>query len=153
MWRKTLINQSINPFPKSWEEIRSFLGLCTYFQRFIPDFSDLVLPLSKVVGLQKYSWSNVQQNVFEKLKTCLLSEPVLKHPDFPEKSQKFVVQTDASQTCLAGVLLQADQDGFEHPICYSSKKLSKTERNYSAVHREALDVIWAVRKFSRVCVW
>jgi hypothetical protein len=42
-----------------------------------------------------------------------------------------IVQTDASDTGLAGVILQFDSDGFEHPITYASKKLTKTESNYS----------------------
>ena len=135
------------PIPSKWEEVRSFLALCTYFSRFIPDFSDIALPLSLVVEHKHYEWKLPQELSFNRLKKHLCSEPVLKHPDFSENSPPFIIQTDASGTGLAGVLLQSDAVGGEHPVCYASKKLSKTERNYSTVHREALAIIWAVRKF------
>ena len=135
------------PTPTTWEEVQSFLALCTYFSRFIPGFSDIALPLSLVVEHKQYEWKLPQELSFNRLKKHLCSEPVLKHPDFSENSPPFIIQTDASGTGLAGVLLQGDAMGAEHPICYASKKLSKTERNYSTVHREALAIIWAVRKF------
>ena len=135
------------PVPRSWEEVRSFLGLCAYFMRFIPNYSDIALPLSKIVGSKSYSWTVSTQSAFTKLRSLLASPPVLKHPDFDSESPSFIVQTDANNTGLAGVLLEADRNGQEHPICYASKMLNKTERNYSTIHREALALIWSVRKF------
>ena len=98
------------------------------------------------LGVQSSETWNIG-SVDEGVKSCLTSSPVLSLPDFSENAPKFVIQTDASQTGLAAVLLQADDDGVEHPISYASKKLSKTERNYSTIHREALALIWSVRKF------
>ena len=135
------------PLPRSCDEIHSFLGLCGYFDRFIPVFADITLPLRLVVNRQKYQWGTIEQHAFDKLKAKLTTEPVLKYPDFSDTAPPLIVQTDASMTGLSGVLLQADQNGMEHPVCYASKLLSKTERNYSTIHREALAIIWSVRKF------
>ncbi len=134
------------PIPQTWEQVRSFLGLCTFFQRFIPNFSDNALPLSRLVEGKMYTWNLEHERCFDRLRKSITAAPLLSHPDFDDNASPFIVQTDASGTGLAGVLLQ-DSDGYEHPISYASKKLSKTERNYSTIHREALAIIWAVRKF------
>lgn len=136
-----------HPIPTTWEQVRSFLGLCTYFMCFIPNYSDIALSLSKIVETKHYVWNDLTEFAFQKLKKCLITSPLLKHPDVSEHANIFIVQTDASDTGLAGILLQADDNGLEHPITYASKKLTKTERNYSTIHREALAVIWSVRKF------
>lgn len=127
--------------------MRSFLGLCTYFMCFISNYSDIVLPLSKIVESKHYIWNSSCDLAFQTLKKRLMISPVLKHPDFGASANMLIVQTDASDTGLAGVILQSDSDGFEHPITYASKKLTKTESNYSTIQREALAIIWAVRKF------
>lgn len=129
------------PIPRTWEEVRSFLGLCTYFMCFIPNYSDIALPLSKLVESKRYIWNSSTESAFQVLRQCLMSSPVLKHPDFSDTANILIVQTDASDTGLAGVLLQADDHGLEHAITYASKKLTKTERNYSTIHREALAII------------
>lgn len=114
---------------------------------FISNYSDIALPLSKIVESKHYTWNSSCDLAFQTLKKRLMISPVLKLPDFGASANMLIVQTDASDTGLAGVILQSDSDGFEHPITYASKKLTKTESNYSTIQREALAIIWAVRKF------
>ena len=86
-----------------------------------------------------------QKEAFTKIKECLSSEPILKLPDL---NREFILQTDASNQSLGGCLLQM-HGGVKHPVFYASKKLIPREQNYSVGEREALAIIWAVKKFHR----
>ncbi len=84
------------------------------------------------------------QTAFEELKVKLTSAPALEYPDY---EKPFVVSTDASSRALDAVLSQAYDNGRDHPIHYASRALSDAESNYSAFKREALRVIFALKKF------
>ena len=75
------------------------------------------------------------------LKEKICTEPDLKSPDF---NRKFILQTDASQTGLGGVLLQEFEDG-RHPVMYISKKLSGAECHYAVIEKECYAIVWAVK--------
>lgn len=64
----------------------------------------------------------------------------------PDLSKPFVLQTDASCQGIGAILLQ-EEDGIKHPVACASKKLLPRERNYSTIEREALAIVWGVRKF------
>jgi len=66
----------------------------------------------------------------------------------PDLNQEFILQTDASNQSLRGCLLQM-HEGVKHPVLYASKNLIPREQNYSVGEREALAIIWAVKKFHR----
>ncbi|GFX68488.1 hypothetical protein TNCV_2431951 [Trichonephila clavipes] len=84
-----------------------------------------------------------QQNAFQTLKNCLTTPPVLKQAD---GTQPYIIRTDASNYALGAVLLQGEGSD-EHPIEYASRLLTPAERNYSTTEREALAVVWALKKF------
>ncbi|CDF33201.1 unnamed protein product [Chondrus crispus] len=84
------------------------------------------------------------QEAFDELRIKLTSPPVLAYPDF-EKA--FVVETDASSVSVGAVLAQKKEDGKIHPIQYASRTMNTSERKYSACEREALAVIFALKKF------
>ncbi len=84
------------------------------------------------------------QTAFEELKVKLTSTPVLSYPDY---EMLFVVCTDASSRSVARVLSQADENSGDHTIDYAIRALSATESNYSAFEREALGVIFALKRF------
>ena len=90
-------------------------------------------------------WGDKQEEAFTKIKKCLSSEPILKLPDL---NCEFILQTDASNQSLGGCLLQM-HGGVKQPVFYASKKLIPREQNYSVGEREALAIIWAVKKFHR----
>ncbi len=91
----------------------------------------------------KFIWSEDMQTAFEELEVKLTSAPVLAYPDY---QKPFVVCTDASSKAVGAVLPQADEDGRDHPIHYAGRALSSAESNYSAVEREALGVVLALKK-------
>ncbi len=128
--------------PDLWQ-VRAFLGLAGYYRCFIPNFSSLASPLTDLTRKgqpEKVPWGPEEEEAFQRVKTALTSEPILRAPDF---SCPFLVQTDASDTGLGAVLSQV-QDGEEHPVIYISQKLSPAEQRYAAVEKEALAVKWAV---------
>ncbi|CAG8518727.1 3657_t:CDS:2, partial [Cetraspora pellucida] len=112
-------------------------------RKFIPGFVTIAQPLHHLLQKDiKFEWGPQQQQVFETLKTHLITAPVLKYPDFDDT---FFLYTDASGTGLGAILAQKDVDGKEHVISYASRSLSKAERNYSACELECLAVIWVLK--------
>lgn len=129
------------PCPKSVAEIRRFVGMASWFRRFIKDFSTIAKPLTTLTEKNRpFLWDNTCQQAFETLKTALSSAPVLAHPDF---SKEFVVETDASDVGVGAVLLQ-DQ----RPIAFASRALTKEQKHYSATDKELTAVVFALGQFS-----
>ncbi|KAL1249188.1 hypothetical protein QQF64_020193 [Cirrhinus molitorella] len=93
---------------------------------------------------EKTPWGPTEEEAFQRIKTALTSEPVLRAPDF---NCPFLLQTDASDTGLGAVLSQV-QDGEEHPVIYISRKLISAEQHYATVEKKALAVKWAVLELS-----
>jgi len=132
------------PIPKNVRETRAFLGLCGFYRKFVPNFAKISQPLTLLTRKNvKYQWDAEQQEAFLCLKRALVTPPVLKYPDF---SKQFIVNTDASASSVAAILTQK-HDQNEHPICYSSRTLNAAERRYSAIERECLAVIFAVKTY------
>jgi len=132
------------PPPKTVKQVRSFLGLCAWYKRFIPLFSDLAEPLTKLLHKKvKWSWDNEQQLSFDKLKSALACYPVLHCPDF---DFPFEVQCDASNVGLGAVLVQHIRDQ-ERVIAYASRTLTSAERNFTVTEKECLAIVFAVEKF------
>lgn len=135
--------QNIPP-PKNIKQLQSFLQTCSWYRKFIPNFSELSRPLSNLTKKNTpWTWTSEAQTAFNTLKKCLVTPPILKQADF---TQPFTVRTDASNYALGAVLLQG-QGQDERPIEYASRLLKSAERNYSTTEREALAVVWALNKF------
>ncbi|MCO5599472.1 hypothetical protein L7F22_053576 [Adiantum nelumboides] len=108
------------PNPRNLHEVRSFIGMCAYYRRFIEKFSLIASPLHDLTKKNvKYVWTEKRQQAFDKQK--LISQPVLALPDH---SKPFEVQCDACGDCLGAVLLQEG-----HAIAYESRRLSSDEQN------------------------
>jgi len=126
------------PTPKTVRDVRSFLGLASYYRKFIPNFSSIAHPLTRLTEKNtKFSWSEHCQVAFDRLKLLLTSSPVL---SYPKDSGTYIVDTDASLHGIGAVLSQI-QDGDERVIAYASKSLSRTQRRYCTTKRELLAVI------------
>ena len=91
----------------------------------------------------KIVWDTACQWVFEQLKPALASSPILHNPDF---QQVCYLQTDASDTGIAAVLSQVDDEGGEHPVVYHSRNLLPRETTFSAVEKECLAIVRATQK-------
>ncbi|UYV79891.1 hypothetical protein LAZ67_18000994, partial [Cordylochernes scorpioides] len=132
------------PRPKSLKEVRSFLGLSSYYRRFIPNYAHIAQPFNALLKKDSvFSWNIEERHAFEVLKSALISEPVLGHFDHSSPTE---IHTDASNYGIGAVLAQI-QKGKERAIAYASRTLNKAERNYSTTERECLAIIWAIGKF------
>jgi hypothetical protein len=130
------------PIPKNLHELRSFLGLASFYRRFVKDFSQVASPLTFLLSKSNpYLWTELQQEAFGRLKNLLISAPVLTLPD---PDIPFTVATDASDLALGAVLSQ-DQGQGEQPIAFESRKLSPAEKNYATYEKELLAIIHALK--------
>jgi hypothetical protein len=123
--------------PSTKKQVRSFLGLVGFYRRFIPDFSAIAAPLSDLTKKgqpNKVTWKEPQENAFIALGSALMVTPVL---NLPNLNDTFILQTDASDVGVGAVLLQYE-DGVKKPNAYASKKLTKSQVNYSTIEKELL---------------
>lgn len=135
------------PTPRNTTEVRRLVGILQWYRRFIPDFSTISEPITTLIkGRNKRMpivWSEKAEEAFCLLKERLASDPILKSPNF---DLPFYIQSDASDVGVGAVIFQ-NYDGFEHPIAYASRKLTKMETKYSVTERECLAALFAVEKF------
>jgi uncharacterized protein YqgQ len=128
--------------PTNKSEIRSFVGLMSYYRQFIENFAVIATPLTSMQGEKKiFKWGKEQQEAFETLKEKMLEAAPLEHPDF---NKQFIISTDASLGALGAVLSQLDEEGRERPIAFASKTLTGAETRYSPTELELLAIKWAV---------
>jgi len=125
------------------KELRRCLGIASWYRRFVPNFASIVQPMSGLLKKRRqWQWQQEQQDAFEEPKRKLTEAPVLACPDF---SEKFVLQTDASDIGLGAVLTQKIQ-GTERVIAFASRRLIAAKENYSATEKECLAIVWVIRK-------
>jgi hypothetical protein len=120
--------------PKLVPALRSFLGLASYYRKFIKNFAKIAAPLINLLkkSAVTYDWDEACDEAFGTLKGILVKAPVLKLPDF---DKDFEIHSDASDFAIGGVIVQ---DG--RPVAFESKKLSETERRWPTHEK----VMWAV---------
>ncbi|KAK6167883.1 hypothetical protein SNE40_021812 [Patella caerulea] len=134
--------------PRTVKEVRSFMGMCSYYRRFIPNFSTIAEPLIKLTKkYAKFKWTSECQTAFEFLKESLTTVPLLAYPD---PNLPYILYTDASDTSIGAALVQVHEDGnggkVERPIYFLSHKLSKSQVKWSVVEREAYAIHYALQK-------
>ncbi|XP_055005269.1 uncharacterized protein K02A2.6-like [Boleophthalmus pectinirostris] len=140
------------PPPKDMPALRSFLGLTSWFSKFIPNYATLVEPLRqrlKTSPQAELHWDREANESFIKLKQMLLDSPPLAiyNPKLPT-----VITTDASDYGLGAVLSQFHSDNTECIVAFASRTLTPAERRYSTTEKEALACVWAVERW-RTYVW
>ena len=132
------------PSPESVSQLRSFLGLCSYYRRFIPFFADIARPLHKMLEAgQPFNWTQEAESVFQKLKRMLVEAPIL---GYPVADAPFILDTDASNNAIGAVLSQF-HEGQERVIAYYSRTLTSPEKQYCVTRKELLAVVQAVKHF------
>ena len=132
------------PTPQNVKQLRSFLGLMSYYRRFVQNFSHIAASLHKLLKKDAvYEWTVVHEQAFQTLKGKLITPPVLKYPDF---NQPFILTTDASGEGLGAVL---SQGGITRdlPVAFASRTLNRAERNYSTTEQELLAIVWGMHYF------
>lgn len=133
------------PSPTTVKEVRRLLGLAGFYQKFVQNYSDITTPITDLLkkGKKKFTWTSEAEKALMKLKTALVTAPVLANPDF---HVPFILETDSSDLAIGAVLGQVQQ-GERRTIAYFSKKLSSTQRRYSATERECLAVLLSIDHF------
>ena len=140
------------PVPTNVHEVRQFLGLATYYRRFIRSFAQICVPLFDLLKegdaekrkkkFRKISWTAACEQAFRRLKEYLTTEPVLLQPD---TTRAFVIETDASEWAVGCVLLQLDTISNKLlPVAYDGRKLTPAEINYPVHEKELLAIKYAV---------
>ena len=158
------------PTPENAKEVHSFVGLASYYRRFIPNFAKIAAPLHAVIAPiatkrkgsklaatdyaqhrkeqasnnTPFTWSEECQQAFQTLKDALTSAPVLGYPDY---TKPFILETDASLQGLGAVLSQVADSGEVKPIAYASRSLRPSERSmrdYSSAKLELMALKWAI---------
>ena len=130
--------------PTNVKELRQFLGMASYYRRFIKGFAQKASQLHKLTEKGKrWNWTQECGEAFSKLKQALVSAPILAFPNF---EHDFILDTDASADELGAVLSQKFVEG-ERVIAYASRTLTKAERQYCTTRREMLALVWGIRQF------
>jgi transposase InsO family protein len=130
---------------KDIDTLRAFLGLTGYFRQFVKNYAKIAEPCYQLLKkTATFEWTPEREKSIQELKRLLTTDPVLKAP---ELDKPFIMHTDASNAAIGVTLLQASDDGVEHPVAYASRTLNKAERNYSTTEREALAVVYAFKQF------
>ena len=141
----------VSTFPKHPTAMKSFLGACNVYRRFIKAFAKTSTPLTDMLKKDSGTeWgedlepTKEQRHAYETLKEALISPPILA---LPVRGRPYMIDCDASAYAIGVVLLQQQDEEDEKKwatVGYFSKTLTKEQRNYSATERECYAVIWAV---------
>ena len=139
--------------PKTYTEIRAFLGLVGHYRHFIKGFARIAQPLDEhLTGegacrkTERVSLSKEALKAFETLKQACMNTPVLA---FANYTKEFLLETDASKQGLGAIFSQKQEDGRFHPVAYSSQALTIHEKNYHSTKLEFLALKWAVTEHFR----
>ena len=131
------------PEPQKVKDVQSFLGFANFYRRYIHNYSDIVVPLTRLTRKNTlWNFSNKCRLAFSLLKNAFTLAPVLTHwrPDLP-----LIVETDASEYALAAILSIQEASGDVHPIAFHSRTFSDTELNYDIHDKELLAIFDAFK--------
>ena len=134
-------------YPENLKSLEAFLGGAMYYARFIEGMSTICEPLNRLRRAEvKWRFEKEEKRAFDKLKKALASSAVLT-PYNPNLEVK--IDTDSSKTGLGAVISHIMPDGSERPIEFASRTLNNAERNYSQIEKEALSLVWGVKRFHK----
>ncbi|GBM68435.1 Retrovirus-related Pol polyprotein from transposon 297 [Araneus ventricosus] len=132
------------PRPETIHDLRNFLGLCTYYRRFVKNFSAIARPLHKLTEAKSnFNWTEECEKSFNSLKKALTSSPIL---TYPRIDKDFILDMDDSNEGIGAVLSQ-NIGNKERVIAYFSKSLGKPERNYCVTRKELLAIVKSIEHF------
>ena len=123
------------PLPSCCRSLQRFVGMLTYYSKYIPNFSQSVRPLYDKINDFK-EWQPHEIETFNHLKNCLSDAFLV----LPSSSDKLCVRTDASDNCIAAILETAEG----RPVFFCSRTLNDHERKYDIVEKEALAIYWRI---------
>ena len=133
------------PVPKTKTDVKSFLGLCNYYRKFIKDFSHTATALTQLLKKDNpFHWTDACHKAFQTLKDTLVTSPILMFPDI---SKPFILYTDASDYAIGYILGQLDDQGKKHVIAYGGRSMNEAERRWGITDKEGLALVEGVRHY------
>lgn len=136
---------SEKPAPSNKRELKAFLGLYNFYERFLKDKTILLEPLYTLLKENvKWQWSRVEQQAFDNAKALLTCDMTLVHYSL---EKKLIMLCDASEVGVGSVLVHQMEDGTERPVIMSSRTLQPHERRYAQIDKEALAIMFGLKKF------
>ena len=131
------------PAPKSVHDIQVFLGFANFYRRFIKAYSKVASPLTRLLRKEvKFVWGDSESAAFNTLKEAFTSAPILQHF---QPSKSIIIESDASDYAIAGVLSHPGNNNQLHPVAYYSRKLQPAELNYEIYDKEMLAIVEAFK--------
>ena len=138
------------PEPKNVPQLQEFLGLMNYYAKFIPNRSTFTQPLNNLLCKNTpQKWRKNYSDAFSQIKRSLVSTSVPIHYSllFPLR-----LAGDASAYGIGAVISHVTRDGTERPIAFASRPLSKSKQNYTQIEKEALSLVYGVKKLTPITV-
>ena len=133
------------PTPADVSQLKSYLGLLNYYSKFLPNLATELAPLYELLQKHKrWNWGKEQQEAFQSSKSRLTVSLLLVHYD---PHRELLLSCDASPYGVGAVLSHKMEDGTEQPIAFASRSLSQAERKYSQLDKEALAIVFGVKRF------
>lgn len=133
------------PTPRTTHDVRRFLGLASFFRRFVKDFALIVRPLTALLKKDAcWKWGKDEDKAFTEIKTRLTCRPILALYD---KTLETQLHTDACKFGIAGILLQREREGPWRAVAYYSRQTSLDEQKLHSFELETLAVIASLSKF------
>ena len=131
------------PAPTTVKELQSFLGFANFYRRFVDNYSGITKALTSLLKKNtEYEWTDKCENAFQILKKAFTEAPVLRHFD-PE--DMIVVESDASDYAIAGILSQYDKEGVLRPVAFYGRTMIAAELNYDIYDKELLAIVECFR--------
>ena len=139
------------PEPKNQAELRSFLGMVQYYDRFISGLATNCAVLNDLLQKKsKWNWTTTHATAVKAVKTALTSADTLTHYD---PTLPLSLACDASPVGIGAVIFHTLPGGKEKPVAYASRKLTSAEQNYAQIQKEALGIVFGVQKFKQYLIW
>ena len=133
------------PPPQNKQQLQSFLGLMTYNAKFLPSLSHVLHPLNSLLRKNvQWKWSEEEQKSFEAAKSLVSNRQILAHYDVLKPLKLYC---DASPKGVGACLAHVMPNGIEQPVAYASRSLREAEKNYAQIEREALSIVFGVKRF------
>jgi len=133
------------PAPRNQKQLKRFLGVCNFHQRFIVNYAEYVAPLLQLLRKDTpWKWSDEMQEAFESLRDRFAN---IIHLVQPDENVPYIINTDASARAIGAVLMQCDREGNKSIVSTASRVLTQTEQRYTTCEQELLGIIFALEKF------
>lgn len=134
------------PEPSNVHQIRQFVGLASFFRRFVFNFATIVSPLTRLTKSDvPWTWGDVEKSAFQDIKSKLITRPILAlyNPKYYTE-----VHCDASKVGVGGILLQRpDSSSPLRPVAYYSRQTTREEEFWHAYELETMAVVLSLKKF------